>query len=132
MMKNYETVFIMTPVLTERQFNDSLSKVKNFITECGGSIVDSQNLGLKKLAYKIKKKSTGLYQFIEFTAEPDFINKLRIMFQRDENVLRFLICSLDKHGVEYNRNARLNKKNPNSGNKDVNVNATTEVKLNNE
>lgn len=131
-MKNYETVFIMTPVLTERQFNDSLSKVKNFITECGGSIVDSQNLGLKKLAYKIKKKSTGLYQFIEFTAEPDFINKLRIMFQRDENVLRFLICSLDKHGVEYNRNARLNKKNPNSGNKDVNVNATTEVKLNNE
>ena len=113
-MKNYETVFIMTPVLTEKQFNDSLSKVKNFITESGGSIVDAQNLGLKKLAYKIKKKSTGLYQFIEFISDSAFIDKLRIMFQRDENVLRFLICSLDKHGVEYNKNARLNKKNSNS------------------
>ena len=132
MMKNYETVFIMTPVLTEKQFNDSLSKVKNFITECGGSIVDAQNLGLKKLAYKIKKKSTGLYQFIEFTAEPEFINKLRIMFQRDENVLRFLICTLDKHGVEYNKNARLNKKGVNSNVRESNVNETTEVKLSNE
>ena len=128
-MKNYETVFIMTPVLTEKQFNDSLSKVKNFITECGGSIVDAQNLGLKKLAYKINKKSTGLYQFIEFTAEPEFINKLRIMFQRDENVLRFLICSLDKHGVEYNKNARLNKKN--AASKEGNNNVTTDGKFSN-
>ena len=119
----------MTPVLTEKQFNDSLSKVKNFITECGGSIVDAQNLGLKKLAYKINKKSTGLYQFIEFTAEPEFINKLRIMFQRDENVLRFLICSLDKHGVEYNKNARLNKKN--SASKEGNNNVTTDGKFSN-
>ena len=100
----------MTPVLTEKQINDSLSKVTKFITECGGSIVDTQNLGLKKLAYKITKKSTGVYLFIEFLAEPDFINKLRIMFQREENVLRFLICSLDKHGVEYNKNARAEKK----------------------
>ncbi len=114
-MKNYETVFIMTPVLTEKQFNDSLSKVKNFITESGGSIVDAQNLGLKKLAYKIKKKSTGMYQFIEFMANPEFIDKLRIMFQRDENVLRFLICALDKHGVEYNKNLRSQKKNPVEG-----------------
>ena len=105
----------MTPVLTEKQFNESLSKVKNFITESGGSIVDAQNLGLKKLAYKIKKKSTGLYQFIEFMANPDFIDKLRIMFQRDENVLRFLICALDKHGVEYNKNLRSQKKNPSTG-----------------
>lgn len=122
MMKNYETVFIMTPVLTEKQINDSLSKVTKFITECGGSIVDSQNLGLKKLAYKIKKKSTGVYLFIEFLAESDFINKLRIMFQRDENVLRFLICSLDKHGVEYNKNARAERKKGNSENNNVNLN----------
>ncbi|MDR2402322.1 MAG: 30S ribosomal protein S6 [Cytophagales bacterium] len=131
-MKNYETVFIMTPVLTEKQFNDSLSKVKNFITECGGNIVNAQNLGLKKLAYKIKKKSTGLYQFIEFIAEPNFINKLKIMFQRDENVLRFLICSLDKHGIEYNKNIRLNKKNSNSNAREKEDNASPEVNFNNE
>ena len=112
----------MTPVLTEKQINDSLSKVTKFITECGGSIVDTQNLGLKKLAYKIRKKSTGVYLFIEFLAEPDFINKLRIMFQRDENVLRFLICSLDKHGVEYNKNARAERKKGNSENNNVNLN----------
>lgn len=127
-MKNYETVFIMTPVLTEKQINDSLSKVAKFITECGGSIVDAQNLGLKKLAYKIKKKSTGVYLFIEFLAEPDFINKFRIMFQRDENVLRFLICSLDKHGVEYNKKARAERK---KGGNENDGKATNNVNLNN-
>jgi len=125
MMKNYETVFIMTPVLTEKQINDSLSKVSKFITECGGNIVEAQNLGLKKLAYKIKKKSTGVYLFIEFLAEPDFINKLRIMFLREENVLRFLICSLDKHGVEYNKKARSERKKSDNKN-------TNDVKSNNE
>lgn len=124
-MKNYETVFIMTPVLTEKQINDSLSKVSKFITECGGNIVEAQNLGLKKLAYKIKKKSTGVYLFIEFLAEPDFINKLRIMFLREENVLRFLICSLDKHGVEYNKKARSERKKSDNKN-------TNEVRSNNE
>ncbi len=79
-MKNYETVFIMTPVLTEKQVNDSLSKVTDFVTECGGNIIEVQNIGLKKLAYKIRKKSTGVYLFMEFGAEPDFINKLRILF----------------------------------------------------
>ena len=125
MMKNYETVFIMTPVLTEKQINDSLSKVSKFITECGGNIVEAQNLGLKKLAYKIKKKSTGVYLFIEFLAEPDFINKLRIMFLREENVLRFLICSLDKHGVEYNKKARSERKKSDNKN-------TNDVRSNNE
>jgi len=102
MSKNYETVFILTPVLSDQQTKDAVEKYKNLITSQGGEIINLENMGLKQLAYPIQKKSNGHYVLIEFTSDPAFIKSLEVEYKRDERIIRFLTTALDKFAVEYN------------------------------
>jgi small subunit ribosomal protein S6 len=109
MLKQYETVFIATPVLSDSQIKEAVKKYRDFIVENGGEIIHEENWGLKKLAYPIQKKTTGFYHLIEFKAAPTFIEKLDIQYRRDERVIRYLIFSMDKHAVAYAEKRRNNK-----------------------
>ena len=100
-MNHYETVFILTPVLSDAQMKEAVDKFTGVITANGGAIVNEENWGLRKLAYPIQKKTTGFYTLVEFDATPDTIKKLEIQFRRDERVLRFLTFRLDKYAHEY-------------------------------
>ncbi len=100
-MNHYETVFILTPVLSDAQMKEAVDKFKAVITDNAGAIVNEENWGLRKLAYPIQKKSTGFYTLLEFDANPEVIKKLETQFRRDERVLRFLTFRLDKYAEEY-------------------------------
>ena len=85
-MNQYETVFILTPVLSDEQ--------------------------MKETAAKFKKVLTDFYCLVEFKAEPSVIKTLETAFRRDEKVIRFQTVKLDKYAVEYaeKRRAKLGKK----------------------
>lgn len=100
--RQYESVFIITPLLTDEQMKEVVDKFRNFLKENGIELIHEENWGLKKLAYPIKKKSTGFYQLFEFRANPDFIAKWETEFKRDERIMRYLTVYLDKYGIEYN------------------------------
>ncbi len=100
-MNQYETVFILTPVLSDVQMKEAVDKFKGILTGAGAEIINEEDWGLKKLAYPIQKKSTGFYQLLEFKAEPSVIATLEVNFRRDERVLRFLTFKLDKYAIEY-------------------------------
>ena len=112
-MNQYETVFILTPVLSDVQMKEAVEKFKGVLQAEGAEIINEENWGLKKLAYPIQKKSTGFYQLIEFNADPTVIDKLEINFRRDERVIRFLTFKMDKYAAEYaakRRSVKSNKK----------------------
>ena len=113
MNNNYETVFILTPVLSEEQMKDTVEKFNKVLTDGGAEIINKEIWGLKKLAYPIQHKSTGFYNLFEFSADPSLIKTLETEFRRDEAVLRFLTITLDKHAIAYNerrRKGEFNKK----------------------
>lgn len=101
-MNNYELMVIFTPVLSDDEFKAAQKKYATLVTDAGGSIVAENPWGLKSLAYPIDKKTTGLYWVMEFTADPSYIETLKIQMLRDEAVLRHLCTKLDKYAVEYN------------------------------
>ncbi|MBQ0122963.1 MAG: 30S ribosomal protein S6 [Bacteroidales bacterium] len=101
MLKQYETVFIATPVLSDAQMKEAVAKYTGFITENGGKIVYEEDWGLRKLAYPIQKKTTGFYHLIEFQAEPSLIDRFETQYKRDERILRFQTVSMDKHAIAY-------------------------------
>jgi small subunit ribosomal protein S6 len=109
MLNQYETVFILTPVLSDTQVKEAVTKFKNVIVENGGEIVYEEDWGLKKLAYPINKKSTGFYHLVEFKATGETIDKLELQFRRDERVIRFLTFKLDKFAAEYAIKRRTNR-----------------------
>lgn len=101
MMNQYETVFILTPVLSDVQMKETVEKFKGLLVSLGAEIVNEENWGLKKMAYAIEKKSTGFYSLLEFKADPTVVEKLEIGFRRDERVIRFLTVKLDKFAAQY-------------------------------
>lgn len=100
-MNRYETVFIATPVLSDVQVKELVSKFQGVITENGGKVTHTEEWGLRKLAYPIQKKSTGFYTLVEFEGEGDLIGTLETQYRRDERVIRFLTFKQDKYAAEY-------------------------------
>ena len=111
---HYETVFILTPVLSDAQMKEAVEKFSKVLTDNGATIVNTEEWGLRKLAYPIQKKSTGFYYLVEFDGDPTIIKKLETSYRRDERVIRFLTFRLDKYAAEYaakRRSLKANKDN---------------------
>jgi small subunit ribosomal protein S6 len=112
-MQQYESVIVLTPLLSDEAAKEVIAKFTKLIKDNGAEIIQEDNWGLKKLAYPIEKKTTGYYHLTEFRAPGELINKLEVEYRRDERVMRFLTIALDKHAVAYNekkRSGSFNKK----------------------
>ena len=100
-MNQYETVFILTPVLSDDQMKEAVDKFRTLLVDRGSEILYENNWGMRKLAYSINKKSSGFYQEFGFKAEPTVIAKLETEFRRDERVLRYLTVKMEKYAAAY-------------------------------
>ncbi len=112
MVKQYETVFIATPVLSEQQMKEAVAKYTKLIADNGGEVVYEEDWGLRQLAYPIQHKTSGFYYLIQFKAEPSFIETLETQYFRDERIIRFITVALDKHAVAYAEKRRENRNKP--------------------
>ena len=97
----YETVFILTPVLSETQIKEAVEKFKKTLTDNGAELVHEEHWGLRKLAYTIQHKNTGYYQLFQFKADAKVVATLETDFKRDERVMRYLTTKLDKYALDY-------------------------------
>ena len=109
MLKQYETVFIATPFLSDVQMKDAVAKYTDLIKANGGEVVYEEDWGLRQLAYSIQHKTSGFYYLIEFKADPQFVGTLETQYRRDERILRYLTVALDKNAVAYAEKRRNNK-----------------------
>lgn len=110
MSNRYETVFILTPVLSEEQAKEAVAKFRDLLKDGEAKMHHEEDWGLRKLAYPIQKKSTGFYHLFEFEAPGSLINDLEVAFRRDERVMRFLTVKMDKHAISYSEKKRSKNK----------------------
>ena len=101
MANQYETVFIMTPVLSDDQMKETVQKFEKVLTDKGAEIIHQENWGLRKLEYPIQKKSSGFYHLFEFKADSTVVAELELQYRRDERIMRFLTVSMDKYAIAY-------------------------------
>lgn len=122
MNKNqYESVIILTPVLSEKQMEDAIASYRQLITENGGTITNEESWGLTKLAYPIQKKVTGFYHIYEFDAPGDIVTKMELVFRRDEQVMRYLTIKVNKHAAVYNERKKKGEFKKSKASKEVEV-----------
>ena len=69
---------------------------KTVITSMGGNILESKDLGNKKLAYPINKELTGYYFVIDFEANNEIVSELDRKAKINENVIRYMIIRTDE------------------------------------
>jgi small subunit ribosomal protein S6 len=109
-MNSYETVFILTPVLSDEQTKEAVQKFEGEIKALGGNVTHSETWGLRKLAYPIQKKSTGFYFMLNYEGPSTVIADLEVAFRRDERVMRFLTVKMDKDHLAFAEKRRLKMK----------------------
>lgn len=106
-MRSYEVTFLVDPVLSASELSATAGTYTDMIKSEEGQIVHIDEMGLKQLAYQIKKRNTAVYFCIEFQIPSGaFIDKLELALRRDERIMRFLTVALDKYGVKYNADKR--------------------------
>lgn len=105
-MNQYETTFIVTPVLNDEDVKKTVKEYTDFLKSNGAVIVEEDHWGLKQLAYPIKKKTTGIYHHVEYTADASLIDKFELSLRRDESIMRFLTVRVEKYQKKYNDDKR--------------------------
>jgi small subunit ribosomal protein S6 len=109
-MRNYEVTFIVDPVLSSDEIKATAQTYVDMLNSNGNKLIHADEMGLRQLAYPIKKRSSGVYYCLEFSSENGLvIAGLELALKRDERIMRFLSVSLDKHGVKYNEDKRSGK-----------------------
>jgi len=95
-MPLYETVFIarqdMTPdAVTE--LSETLAKV---ITDGEGTVVKTDNWGLKTLAYRIQKNKKGYYVLMNIDAPAPTVLEMERQIRLNEDILRYMTIRVDE------------------------------------
>ena len=96
-MKDYELTVLIHPDL-EVDIEAPLNKVRDIIKTAGGTITTEDNWGKKKLAYTIKKQDFGVYVYMEVKLPADALLKISNTFNITEEVLRYLLVTVDEKG----------------------------------
>ncbi len=94
-MREYELIFIVHPDLEEAATTEVVDRVKNWITEAGGTIDKFDPWGKRKLAYPIRKQNDGQYFFLLVQMAPTFIAEMERNLRFLEPVMRFLITAVE-------------------------------------
>ncbi len=89
-MRRYELIYILRPSLGEDEINTIIENTGKIITDEGGSIIDLNRWGMKKLAYPIKKEIQGYYVFCDYAGTPAAVTEIERRFRIDDAVLKFL------------------------------------------
>ncbi|WP_104721729.1 30S ribosomal protein S6 [Helicobacter mesocricetorum] len=94
-MRFYETMFVVKPTLTQEEITTKIDFYKTAILNNGGEISATLDMGMRNLAYEIKKNKRGYYFVIYFKAEPKLVLELERLYRINEDILRFIVIKYD-------------------------------------
>ncbi len=89
-MREYETVIISRPELTESQLKETSAKIKSIIERHKGHFFFARNMGKRSLSYPIKKEIKGVYTCFDYAAAGTTVRDIERALRIDDTVLRFL------------------------------------------
>ncbi|CUU39455.1 MULTISPECIES: 30S ribosomal protein S6 [Helicobacter] len=110
-MKFYETMFILKPTLVEEEIKTQITFFKDVISKNGGEIETCLDMGMRNLAYEIKKNKRGYYYVIYFKAQPQLIKEIERNYRINENVLRFIVIKYENKKEQKAWQSLVNKAN---------------------
>ncbi|MBE3599609.1 MAG: 30S ribosomal protein S6 [Limnochordaceae bacterium] len=91
-MRPYEAVVVLSPQLdSDEAIEAAVGRLQKIITDGGGSVVNVERWGRRRLAYPIKRQNEGYYVLLHFDAEPSVSRELERVLRITDAVLRHLV-----------------------------------------
>ena len=107
----YELTYILTPVLSEDQIKGAVAKINEIVENAGGTILEVDEWGTRRLAYPIRKRRNGYYVNMYFEGHGKIVARLERSLEIDDHILRYLTLRMDKKMIHHYE-ARRNKAAP--------------------
>ena len=86
----YETMYILRPDIAEDAVTNHIDKYNKLLEEFGGTILDSQMRGKRRLAYQIAKHREGIYVQLSHQGDGQHIFKIEKAMRLSEDVIRYM------------------------------------------
>jgi len=86
----YETMYILRPDIAEDQVTNHIDKYNKLLEEFGGTILDSQMRGKRRLAYQISKHREGIYVQLSHQGDGQHIFRIEKAMRLGEDVIRYM------------------------------------------
>ena len=93
-MRQYETLFIVTPDSSEEDLKAVATKIKGVVTGMNGIVTSYDEQGRKKLAYSVKKQNKGYYVLMDYAGSAGIVSELERNMRLDDRVLKYLTVKL--------------------------------------
>ena len=93
MVRSYELSLVISPEIADDRVEAIKDQLKTYVTDRGGEITNEDNLGRKKLAYRIDKFTEGNYYVIQFDLEAASAKQLENTLNLSEEVIRYLLLT---------------------------------------
>lgn len=92
-MRKYEIMFIVKPDLEEKATKEVIANLTKVFTDNKCKILEKKEIGLKELAYEIKKFKKGFYYWLEVQASQEVIKEFNRLLGINENIIRYIVCN---------------------------------------
>ncbi len=92
-MRKYQLTFLLPPNLKEEEIKKIQEGLNFLIKKEGGVLENSEIIGRKKLAYKIKKEEEAIFCNLEFCLLAEKLEELEKKLKSEKEILRYLILS---------------------------------------
>ncbi|MEG0797733.1 MAG: 30S ribosomal protein S6 [Acidaminococcaceae bacterium] len=89
-MREYEVMYIVKPA-EEEAFEAVVTKFDALIADNGGTVVKTDRMGKRRLAYEINDFVDGIYVLVTFNAEPKAVKELDRVMKITDEILRHMI-----------------------------------------
>ena len=94
-MRQYETMVLLSPNLTEEAVEESVQNFSNQVTGGGGEVLKVDRWGKKRLAYPIQRQRHGFYYIITYTAESSVVQEIERGLRLNEDAYRYMTVRMD-------------------------------------
>ena len=95
-MRIYEELFIVDPDATDEQIDGVVGQIEEIVTGAGGKIDKVDKWGVRKLAYRIKKREEGCYVLVQFSSDAKAVREIERRLRVGELVLKYLTVRIDE------------------------------------
>jgi small subunit ribosomal protein S6 len=94
-LRRYETIFILRPDQGEPQIKDAIKRYESFVTQGGGELIETEEWGIRELAYRIKGERRGYYVRMDYVSDGAAMNEVERNLKLADNILRYLSVMLE-------------------------------------
>ena len=94
-MNKYELTVVVSAKVEDDVRTATIERIKEYITRFGGTVVNVDEWGKRKLAYEIQKMKEAYYYFIQFDGDSVCPNEVEAHVRIMEPVIRYLCVRQD-------------------------------------